>query len=809
MINSLLEEKTVQPIATFNSKNTTGIVFIDPKVDDYEILMAGVTPNLEVVLLDENQDGIGQITEVLKVRSGLSSLHLVAHGEAGSLWLGNNLVDSKILDQQKDDLQSWKAALATDADILIYGCQVAEGKKGQQFVQLLGELTGADVAASRNLTGSAALGGDWELEVKIGNVEAPIAFDAGTLEAYNAVLTTTRVSVASDGTQGNFNSLFPSISADGRYVAFSSAASNLVSGDTNNATDVFVYDTVANTTRRVSLSSDGTQGNNDSWTSSISADGRYVAFMSSASNLVSGNTNGFSDIFVYDTVTNTTRRVSVSNDGTQGNGNSYSPSVSADGRYVAFMSSASNLVSGDTNGATDIFVYDTVSNTTRRVSVASEGTQAYDFSYSPSISADGRYVSFDSDASNLVSGDTNNARDVFLYDTVTNTTRRVSISSDGIEGNSTSYSPSISADGRYVSFDSDASNLVSGDTNNARDVFLYDTVTNTTRRVSVASDGTQANGDSSISLISADGRYVAFYSAASNLVSGDTNGAADTFIYDTVTNTIRRVSVASDGTQGNRDSYAVGVSISTDGNRVAFVSLADNLVSGDTNDSFDIFLYDSNSETQNTWTGTPGDDTYTYTGTADFTGNGLAGNDTIVGGIGNDYILGGAGNDWVWGGLGNDIINGNEGNDFVYGGRNHDFLIGEDGSDYLWGGFGNDLLVGYGLGFTNSDIDTLVGGRGADTFSIGLNFTYFGGTGMIPTYASNGDADYALIQDFTTRDVIELYGSIDQYTFSSANVVGSATPDTLIYWKVENTLELVAVVQDVTNVPVNNLVFFT
>jgi hypothetical protein len=253
MTISFLKEKISQPISTFNSKNTTGIVFIDSKVDDYGILMAGVKPGLEVVLLDENFDGIAQITQTLKGRRGLSSLHIVAHGEAGKLWLGKGFVDSSTLSQESDKLQSWAAALAPKADILLYGCNIAAGEMGRQFVQLLNQLTGADVAASSNLTGSAALGGDWELEVTMGRVEAPIAFGAETVEAYNAVLAISRVSVALDGTQGNNTFYNTSISADGRYVAFTSYASNLVSGDTNGTGDIFVYDTVANTTRRVSV----------------------------------------------------------------------------------------------------------------------------------------------------------------------------------------------------------------------------------------------------------------------------------------------------------------------------------------------------------------------------------------------------------------------------------------------------------------------------------------------------------------------------------------------------------------------------
>ena len=392
MNSSLLQEKPSQSKLSVNNFNnskvaqpycpTTGIVFIDPKVDDYKMLMAGVKPGLEVVLLDDNCDGIAQITAVLRRYRNLSSLHIVAHGEAGKLWLGKEVVDSNVLKQYKQDLQFWAAAFAPDASILLYGCNVAAGEKGQQFVQQLSQLTGANVAASRNLIGSAALGGDWELEVKIGNVEAPLAFEVETIEAYQAVLTTTRVSVASDGTQANQTSIdpgrTPSISADGRYVAFASGANNLVSGDTNGQPDIFVHDTVTNTTRRVSVGIGGTQANGFSYSASISADGRYVAFASAANNLVSGDTNFSADIFVYDTVTNTTRRVSVGTGGTQANGFSFAspPSISADGRYVAFESSSSNLVSGDTNGTSDIFVYDTVANTTRRVSVSSNGTQS-------------------------------------------------------------------------------------------------------------------------------------------------------------------------------------------------------------------------------------------------------------------------------------------------------------------------------------------------------------------------------------------------------------------------------------------------
>ena len=285
-------------------------------------------------------------------------------------------------------------------------------------------------------------------------------------------------------------------------------------------------------TSRVSVASDGTQGNDGSVSSSISADGRYVAFYSYASNLVSGDTNGRLDVFVHDQQTGQTSRVSVASDGAQGNHNSYFSSISADGRYVAFFSGASNLVPGDTDGWGDVFVHDQQTGQTSRVSVASDGAQGNHNSYFSSISADGRYVAFDSYASNLVPGDTNGALDVFVHDRQTGQTSRVSVASDGTEGSGSSEYPSISADGRYVAFFSEASNLAPGDTNGVDDIFMHDRQTGQTNRVSMASDGTQGNAESRYPSISADGRYVAFHSGASNLVPGDTNGVADVFVHE-------------------------------------------------------------------------------------------------------------------------------------------------------------------------------------------------------------------------------------------------------------------------------------
>jgi hypothetical protein len=299
------------------------------------------------------------------------------------------------------------------------------------------------------------------------------------------MLVTERVSVASDGTQANGASILPALSVDGRFVVFASYATNLVVGDTNGGViDIFVHDRKTGQTQLVSIASDGTHGNNNAVSgSTISADGRYVAFASEATNLVEGDTNGVVDCFVHDRVAGETTRISVASDGTQANsecaysgvwGLIYAPSISADGRYVTFHSLATNLVEGVTNGNENIFVHDRVTGKTTLTSVSSDGTQENSDSGWMSISADGHYVAFHSDATNLVEGVTDGYMNIFVGDRVTGKTTLASVSSDGTQGNNSSSYPFISADGRYVTFESDATNLVKGDTNGFSDIFVCD-----------------------------------------------------------------------------------------------------------------------------------------------------------------------------------------------------------------------------------------------------------------------------------------------------------------------------------------------
>jgi hypothetical protein len=398
-------------------------------------------------------------------------------------------------------------------------------------------------------------------------------------------------SISTAGEQGNSFSFNSSISAYGRFVVFYSEASNLVSGDTNGEWDVFVRDRQTGETERVSVSSTGEEGDAVSQQAAISADGRYIAFESYATNLVNGDTNGARDIFVHDRQAGTTERISVSSTGEQANSYSSKPAISADGRFVAFDSNATNLVEGDTNGTLDVFVFDRQTGVTERVSVNSSSEQGDDSSNSPAISGNGRYVAFRSDATNMISNDTNFFPDVFVHDRQTGVTERVSVSSTGEEGDHFSYGVSISADGRYVAFGSSSTNLVIPEDVNEylADIFVHDRQTDETVRVSVSSVGEKGDADSDDPAISADGRLVAFSSAATNLVSGDTNGEQDIFVHNLLTGETERVSVSSIGEQGN--DYSVDPSISANGSIVVFESQATNLVSGDINGTQDVFAH--------------------------------------------------------------------------------------------------------------------------------------------------------------------------------------------------------------------------
>ncbi|MCX8072468.1 MAG: hypothetical protein N3C12_08460 [Candidatus Binatia bacterium] len=380
---------------------------------------------------------------------------------------------------------------------------------------------------------------------------------------------------ASNGTAGGVG-----MDREGRVVGFYSDASNLVVLDTNQTRDVFVRDLVTGATERVSVSSTGAQANGPSHAQggnvSLSGDGSLVVFYSAATNLVPGDTNARADVFVRRRDAGTTERVSVASDGSQANGHSTYAAISADGRWVAFQSEATNLIPADTNRVTDIFVRDLVNGTTERLC----NVQPNGPSSNPAISEDGSVVAFSSAATNLVNGDTNGRLDIFVCDRTRGSVELVSIASDGTQGNGDSILPAISADGRFVAFKSLANNLVPDDRNGVVDVFVFDRQSRTTERVSVNVRGGNADDFSFPPTISADGRFVAFGSSATNLIFNDSNHVSDMFVRDRQIGRTLIVDVNDRGELANGGVPDAAPAISGPGTRVAFVSFATNLVPG-------------------------------------------------------------------------------------------------------------------------------------------------------------------------------------------------------------------------------------
>ena len=373
------------------------------------------------------------------------------------------------------------------------------------------------------------------------------------------------VSVSSTGDLSDGDSYIGGLvtNASGSFVLFYSSADNLVAGDTNSSTDIFVENLNTGAVTRVSTNGIGAQADNSSFAPVFSSDGNNVAFYSFADNLVAGDSNGVADVFVKNLLTGAIVRASTDSTGAQSDGGSYGPVFSPDGAKVAFYSDATNLVAGDTNARTDIFIKDLSLGTTTRVSTASDGSQANDSSYGVVFSPDGSKIAFQSVASNLVTGDTNGFTDLFVKDLVSGVVTRVSTAGDGAQGDAGSFAPVFSPDGTKIAFWSDADNLVSGDTNFSSDIFVKNLVTGAITRISTGAAGQEADGGSSGPAFSPDGTKVAFYSEADNLVSGDTNNSGDVFIKDLSSGAITRVSVGASG--GQTDDWSFGPVFSSDG----------------------------------------------------------------------------------------------------------------------------------------------------------------------------------------------------------------------------------------------------
>lgn len=427
--------------------------------------------------------------------------------------------------------------------------------------------------------------------------------------AYSQINGLELVSIATNDTQANQESLGSVISDDGRYIAFTSYADNLVANDTNNNADIFIRDRVSRTTEIVLVGLNDSQANGGIYALDMSDDGRYIAFNSDATNLVlntptdncnnNGSLNFCGGTFVHDRTTGETIIVSVSNQGNFANSWTEGVAISGNGRYVMFHTDADNLVPNDTiicvdldsRNCPDVFVHDILTSETKMISVASNGTHANHLSMIGSLSDDGRYATFLSNATNLDPIITTNNYNIYVHDQQTGTTTLVSVGYDGSASNDWShYSPQISGDGRYVAFSSYASNLVSDDTNSCpnsdgifgtscMDIFIRDLQTNTTTRVVHIFFG-QSNVDAYVSSISDDGNIIAFSAMDGNFVVGDTNGVGDIFIYYQDFPNIDMVSLHYDGRKSSKGGWAD--KISGDGQWISFVS-DDNLVPDDTN----------------------------------------------------------------------------------------------------------------------------------------------------------------------------------------------------------------------------------
>lgn len=391
-----------------------------------------------------------------------------------------------------------------------------------------------------------------------------------------------RASLTSTNGQTMGGAAFPDVSSDGSVVSFQSEGSDLVPNDTNMRSDVFVRDRTSGVTERVSVSSMGAEGNNTSSRPVISGNGRFVAFVSGATNLVTGDTNGVNDVFVYDRTNDTIERVSVDSAGNEGNGTSGPPAISDDGRYVAFPSSATNLAAGGFGG---VYLRDRQTDTTIRVSVDGGGNPVNGQASTVAISGNGQVVAFDF-TTPILGSDTNGDDDIYVRDLSNNTTEIVSVDNAGNEGNGASNEPSLSQDGRYVSFESEATDLVANDTNGSNDVFVYDRTNDTVELASRDSAGTIGNDPSGEGRLSDDARFVTFSSTATNLVAGDTNGRDDIFVRDRMTNQVSRVSVNLQGTES--DQHNQDANISGDGKVIVFQTDSDLLITGDTNGVSDI-----------------------------------------------------------------------------------------------------------------------------------------------------------------------------------------------------------------------------
>jgi hypothetical protein len=394
----------------------------------------------------------------------------------------------------------------------------------------------------------------------------------------------TTVRVTQHGsTESDGDAALPAVSSTGQFVAYESGQTT-PGGAGGSGDDVFWWNRKTGNTKLVSHGLNGATPDGEAFGANITADGRYVSFESDSTNLVSNDGNGTSDAFVWDSKTGKIALASVNDQGVQANEDSGDVSMSPNGRYVAFSTGATNM-GGDTNVYDDVYVRDLTSHHTFRASVATSGHKVNGSSIETCMS-DAGIVGFGSRSEHLVAHAQPDANEIYVRDIHAHTTKEVSVSNSGDPGSMNSFACDISADGRFVAFDSFSDNLSNKDGSHG-DVFLRDVHAGKTYLASIAANGDPANGDSSFASVSDDGRFVAFESSATNLIPSDGNHQQDVFRYDRTGGVTKRVSVATDGTAGNdASSY---IEISGAGDWAVFTSGADNLVANDGNHHVDVF----------------------------------------------------------------------------------------------------------------------------------------------------------------------------------------------------------------------------
>lgn len=611
----------------------------------------------------------------------------------------------------------------------------------------------------------------------------------------------------SDGeAKGNKESFSASLSADASTVAFHSSATNLDPGDNDAARDVYARDLLSGTIQLVSTTQAGVKGNADSFAPAISADGTLVAFQSFATNLHPSDADLYLDVYLKDLSSGVLRLLSASDSGVKGNGDSFAPAISADGTRVAFASDATNLDPGDSERRFDVYVKRVSTGDIVLASRSAGGTNSNGDSLSPTLSAHGRVVAFDSSATNLTGADADSISDIFTKELATGALKLVSTSANGIKGNGNSYGPSISSGGQAVAFQSAARNLHGDDADALQDIYVKDLSSGDITLASTSDSRVKGNGGSVTPAISGNGSVVAFHSIATNLDPVDTDAIPDVFVKEVDTGDITLASLSEDGNKGNGSSLAP--SLAGDGTVVAFDSTSSNLHPDDTDVVEDIYVkglgppgiqadlelavVDAPDPVQVgsdiTWTATvtnhgPDDATgvalttslapgmvLLSAGTTQGTCSGTRMITCELGVVGSNSVLitivatpTRTGNPSLPSSVTSDSDDPNPSNNVaveptrtfgktctIIGTQQKETIIGTDGTDVICGLGRNDTLKGGLLG------DTLFGGEGADNL--------FGQDGADSMFGGNGDDDLEGVDGVNGNDKLTGGDGIDECT---------------------------------------------